>query len=732
MTQAHLTEAPDVLAQRMEALMSEGRWQEAAQLPGSTPALLLGRGAALLGLRRDAESLECFDRVLAAAPQLGAALIGKCRALLRLGRSAEGLALLDARTADSVRGAGGIRAQLLWTLGRAHEALEAANRACALDPAEPQAALACGLLLLQQGAGAGALAAFERALASDPVLAPAHHGRCHALAMLGRTEEAIGTLAEARRLDPNNPALAVQAGHLLIQLNRFDQAVDAFSSALEQDPRNLQALRGLAQCLAALEHPAQAIEAYRQLLEVDPTADYMRGERFYVQMQCCDWRDFEQLHQDIVARARLGERVDTPGTFMAHSESPADQLICARTFAADVCRVEPASPEARGGAAPIRREPTVFGKERIRVAYLSADFSAHATAYLAAGLFEAHDRTRFETLGVSFGPDDGSAMRRRLVRSFDCFEDVCDLTDQQIATWVRERGVDIAVDLKGHTLGGRPRVFAYRPAPIQVSFLGYPGTLGSECMDYLVADRHVIPEDVRVHYVEQIIYMPGCYQVNDSARVASPTPTRREEGLPALGFVFCCFNSSYKITPSVFDDWMAILRAVPGSVLWLLQGSSEARDNLRREAQRREVDPQRLIFAPWRRVEDHLGRYALADLFLDTSPYNAHTTASDALWSGVPVLTRAGATFTSRVATSLLHALGLQKLSVRSSEEYRSTAIRIAHSPAELGSLKEQLGLARTQSTLFDSVWYCRQLERAFEAIVARYRRGEAPAPLAL
>lgn len=418
---------------------------------------------------------------------------------------------------------------------------------------------------------------------------------------------------------------------------------------------------------------------------------------------------------------------------MAHGESPADQLICARTFAADVSRVDAAFAEAPGSATTTHSlRAGAASQERIRIAYLSADFHAHATAYLAAGLFEAHDRTRFETLAVSFGPDDGSTMRRRLVRSFDRFEDVRSLTDQQIASWVRERGVDIAVDLKGHTLGGRPRVFAYRPAPLQVSFLGYPGTLGSEWMDYLVADRYVIPEEARAHYAEHVIDMPGCYQVNDSARVASPTPTRREEGLPDSGFVFCCFNSSYKITPAIFDDWMAILRAVPDSVLWLMQASAEACENLRKEAQRRGIDARRLVFARWRRVEDHLGRCPLADLFLDTVPYNAHTTASDALWSGVPVLTRTGATFVSRVATSLLHAVGLPELSVRSAEEYRKTAIRIARSPGELRSFKERLGLARTRSTLFDSVGYCRLLESAFEAIVARHRRGEAPSALEL
>jgi len=686
--------------------------------------MLLARGQALLGLRRDAESLDCFERALAAKPTLSAARLGRCQALLRLGQSDAALAAIDELSAEepAYAAARGIRAQILFILGRLDEAWSAAASGLAIDPHDPASHFARGLVLLERGDSAAALDAFDAAIASNSVLATAHLGRGRALAELGRTGEALEAYGTASRLDSNNAVPLVRAGHLMIQMNRSDRALEAFAGALERQADQVDALQGKAQCLATLGRAPEAVEAYTRLLAVAPDADYMRGERFHAQMHCCDWREFDAIRHDIAARVRRGERVDVPGSFMTHSDLPADQLLCARTFAADFCAIDTASIDAK---------PRPHGG-RIRVAYLSADFCAHATAFLAAGLFEAHDRSRFETYGISFGHDDGSAMRGRLEHAFEHFLDVRESTDQQIAALIHELGIDIAVDVKGHTLGGRPRIFAYRPAPVQVSFLAYPGTLGADFMDYIVADRHVIRDEDRIHYAEQVIYLPGSYQVNDSARTAEPVPSRRDAGLPESAFVFCCFNSSYKITPPVFDLWMEILRSVPDSVLWLLEGAPEAAENLRAEAAGRGVDARRLIFAPWKAADHHLARCALADLFLDTLPYNAHTTASDALWSGVPIVTRPGATFASRVATSLLHAVGLGQLSVDSPAAYRDLAVRIARSPPELQSLKETLQLARRRSALFDTHGYCRQLEAAFKEIVARNRRGEPPSPVRL
>ena len=685
---------------------------------------LIARGQRLLDLRRNAEALACFEQACGMSPVRPAAIVGQCRALLRLGRSDGALAVIDQSHRDHPDRSGidGIRAHVLLLKGRTDEAWAAADRGCRNESKDPVAFFVRGHLLLERGNGGEALAALDAAIEMDPSLAAAHQERARAYLTLGRTSEAMAAFDAARGLDPHNALIPVRLGHALIQLSRFEPAADAFAAALEIEPRNAAALQGHAQCLAALGRAAEAVDAYARLLAVEPNADYMRGERFHLQLHCCDWHNFDEQGQDIAARVRRGERADSPGSFMTHCDSPPDQLRCAQIFAADMCAID----------TPLSTRPRKPAGERIRVAYLSADFHAHATAHLAAGLFEAHDRSRFETVAIAFGPDDGSEMRQRLIRGFDRFEDARELSDRQIAARVDDLHVDIAVDLKGHTLSARPRILAYRPAPVQVSFLGYPGTLGAQFIDYLVADRTVIPPSARRHYAEKVIYLPGSYQVNDSARQAGPRPSRHAAGLPETGFVFCCFNAVYKITPTVFDDWMKILKAVPGSVLWLLESNAAATRNLRGAAVGHGVDANRLVFAPWLSPPDHLARCALADLFLDTLPYNAHTTASDALWSGVPVITCAGQSFASRVATSLLRAVGLEQLSVDSRDEYLKLALRLAQSPAELDSLRHALALARERSVLFDSRAYCRRLEAAFEAIVARSRRGEAPAALEL
>jgi len=523
-------------------------------------------------------------------------------------------------------------------------------------------------------------------------------------------------------IDPRTAAGHVEAGFLSIQLGRYDSAAQAFASALAHEPRNTDALRGRAQCLFVLGRIEEAVAAYDALLAVAPDMDYMAGERFHAQLHCCDWKDYESRRRAIAERVRRAERADIPGCFMCHSDSPADQRICAETFAKDMCVLDRPAPR------PAPRSSS----GRIRIAYLSADFCSHATAYLAAGLFERHDRSRFTTYAFSFGPNDGSSTRKRLERAFDGFFDVGGSSDEDIAAQVANLGIDIAVDVKGHTLGGRPRIFALRPAPVQVSFLAYPGTMGTDFIDYLVADRHVIPDAERPHYSERVIYLPDSYQVNDATRTGARQPTRREAGLPDTGFVFCCFNSIYKVTPAVFDAWMRILDAVPGSVFWLLESSSVAARNLQLEALRRGIDARRLVFAPRVEPAHHWARNALADLSLDTHPCNAHTTASDALWAGVPIVTLAGSTFTSRVATSLLHAVGLGHLSVTSLAAYERLAVRLATDPEEMRRLKEHLRTARSASSLFDPAVYAKRLEAAYVEIWARSQRGESPSPVTI
>jgi len=696
--------------------------EQALALEPQSAILHLEQGKILFNLRRDADSLGSFGRALSADPGLVAARIERSRALLRLGNGNAALATIEqvlTEDAGNAR-AHGIRAQILLIQGRLADALEAAKRSHFLDPNEPVAFMVRGFVYLRRMEPVRALEELDAAIGIDPSLAIAHLGRGQALTAVNRFTDACKAYARVCQLDPSSAVPHVRIGFLLIQTNQFETAVDAFDRALLRNPGELAALQGRAQCLAAVGRSTEAIEAYTKLLSVSPNADYMRGELFHVQMQCCDWRDFEANREDIESRVRRGERVDFPGSFNTHSESPADQLICARTFANDFLVVHPRTVSQ----APRPRS------NRIRVAYLSADFCAHPTAYLAAGLFEAHNRSQFDIHALSFGPNDGSAMRSRLERAFEHFIDAREFNNDKIVEIIEELGIDIAVDVKGHTLGARPAIFAARPAPIQVSFLAYPGTLGADFMDYIVADQHVIPEQEQAHYAEKVIYLPGSYQVNDSLRTAGQAPTRAEAGLPEGYFIFCCFNGSYKITPAVFNLWMKILAAVPQSILWLLEGPPQAVQNLRREAATRGLDERRLVFAARQSAGDHLARCALADLFLDTYPYNAHTTASDALWAGVPVLTRPGPTFASRVATSLLHAVNCAQLSVPTSEEYVRVAIELASDPKKLADLKAHIRRARSDARLFDTNRYTQELETAYTEIWDRHQRGERPSVL--
>jgi predicted O-linked N-acetylglucosamine transferase (SPINDLY family) len=369
--------------------------------------------------------------------------------------------------------------------------------------------------------------------------------------------------------------------------------------------------------------------------------------------------------------------------------------------------------------------------EKIRIGYFSADFRNHAIAYLIAGLFELHDRNRFEVSAFSFSPNTDDEMRARLSRAADRFLDVHAQSDGDVAELAKKLELDIAIDLTGFTAECRLGVFSLRAAPIQVNYLGYPGTMAAECIDYVVADSTVIPEADRRHYVEKIVYLPDSYQVNDSKRaISDKTFTREELGLPQTGFVFCCFNNSYKILPEVFECWMRILTHVEGSVLWLIRDSETAVHNLRREAQAKGVSANRLVFAKRMPLADHLARHRLADLFIDTLPYNAHTTASDALWAGLPVLTRIGETFAGRVAASLLRAIDLPELITATQEEYEHLAIALATNPGRLQQLKYKLKRNRLTTPLFNTALFTRHIEAAYMMMYERQRASLPPTHL--
>ncbi|MEX2111906.1 MAG: hypothetical protein WD845_01910, partial [Pirellulales bacterium] len=411
----------------------------------------------------------------------------------------------------------------------------------------------------------------------------------------------------------------------------------------------------------------------------------------------------------------------SPFVFLALpvSTTAEQQLRCARQWA--VRQLQPAAASKQATRSP-------SAKSKLTIGYLSADYHYHATSMLVAELFEKHDRRHFEIIGYSYGRPDDSPLRRRLVQGLDRFVDLRELSHSAAARRIADDRVDILVDLKGYTVGARTQILAERPAPIQVNYLGYPGTMGAPFIDYILVDEFIAPWDQQPGYSEKLVHLPGCYQVNDSQREIAPrTPSRAECGLPEQAFVFCSFNNTYKITPEIFQVWMRLLHAIPGSVLWLLESNPTAAANLRREAEARGVASARLVFASRLPLEEHLARHRLADLFLDTFPVNAHTTASETLWAGCPMVTLAGQTMASRVAGSLLHTLGMPELIAKGLEEYEQIALRLATQPARLAELQSRLATNREGSALFDGAKFAPTLEQAYETMWSLYCRGQSP-----
>jgi len=561
---------------------------------------------------------------------------------------------------------------------------------------------------LALGDFAGAAQVLQREVQAFPDLVNAHLALGVALVQLQRQEEALAAFLEAARLDPGSAEAQSNAGNVLAALGRHDEALAQLRQAAQAQPGLADPHFNLGVALQRLKRHEEAIDSFQAALGIAPRMPYALGHRLWNELSLCRWDAIGPGSAELRRQVRDAGLAVAPFTFLALSDDPQEQRLCAELH------LRKALPAL---AAPLWRGER-YRHDRIRVAYLSADFCEHATAYLAAGLFERHDRSRFETVALSYGADDRSPMRSRLARAFDKFVDVRALSDAHAARLLRDMEIDIAVDMKGHTTEARIGILAHRPAPVQVAYLGYPGTSGAGFIDYVLADRFVLPEIERQHWTEKVVYLPDCYQVNDAGRaIAEQTPTRAEAGLPERAFVFCCFNNSYKILPRMFDAWMRLLRELHGSVLWLLEDNAGARVNLEREARARGVDPSRLVFARRLPHAGHLARHRLADLFLDTLPCNAHTGASDALWAGLPLVTCAGSTFAGRVAGSLLHAVGLPELATRSLAEYEALALQLASDRGRLRLLRERLAANRGAAPLFDTERFRQNLESAYRAM---------------
>jgi protein O-GlcNAc transferase len=616
----------------------------------------------------------------------------------------------------------------LYEQGRMDDAIVAYGKAVRSKPDHSEAHNNLGAALQARGRIEEAIAAYREAVHRQPSYATAWSNLGSALQGQGNLDGAVGAYGEALRLNPDYAMAHYNLGNALRLLGRPSEAIDACRAAARLKPDFPEAHSNLGAVLTEQGRLDEAREAYLDALRLRPGWGTAVATIVHLDRQLCRWDDLASraaaLREAIAVDAPLAKGIN-PFSMLVSDLSRAEQLRCARQWVAH-------KRFFRAGDLPRRAPSGDRALRRMRIGYLSADFHEHATAYLIAGLLESHDRQAFEIIVYSYGAPDTSPMRRRLRSACARFEEIGALSDREAAADIHADDVDILVDLKGYTQHARTGILTYRPAPIQVQFLGYPGTMGTRLVDYLIADRFVVPSEHWRDYDEHIVHLPDCYQPNDPHRLIGALPTRADAGLPESGMVFCSFNETYKITPGMFDIWMRLLQAVPGSVLWLLASNRWAPDNLRHEAEIRGVDPARLIFAPRLSQAAHLGRLALADLVLDSLPVNAHTTASDALWAGVPVLTCPGETFASRVAGSLLQTMGLFELIATDVEDYERKARELAELPQLLGGLKAKVRERRRTSPLFDAARFARHLEAAYRAMWDRYARGAAPAAISV
>jgi predicted O-linked N-acetylglucosamine transferase (SPINDLY family) len=689
------------------------------------PLVLVNHGNALSALGRHEEAIASFDKATALQPTHADGWANKGKALSALGRHADAVASYDKALAINplLFAVWNSRGSALVALERREEALESFNRALAVKPDHAPALNNRGDALMKLGRPEEALKDFDRALAVEPGNAVRLGNRANALYQLRRFGEALSAYDAAIAARPDFVEGHTNRGVALSGMMRAQEAMESFRRALSIEPGHVEAHCGLGGALMELDRYDEAVASFEQALRLEPDQASALGGLAEAAAQSCDWDRIARLRGRLEEHVRARRPGIAPLSWLGYSGDPESQLLCASNLVA--ANAPRGVNKLWNGA--------IYERDKIRLAYLSSDFRNHPVSQLIVGLLELHDRSRFEVHGVSIGADDGGEQRRRVIRAFDVFHDVRNRSDEEIARGVRAREIDIVVDLNGHTQNSRLGICARRPAPVQVSYLGYPGSMGSPAYDYVLADPITLPLDQQPHWTERIVHLPHCFLPADSRR-GRPTVavTRREMGLPDDGFVFCCFNNNWKITPPLFDIWMRLMSEMPGSVLWLSQRNEVAKPNLRREAEARGIGGERIIFAERVDMDRHLARHRLADLFLDTLPYNAHTTASDALWMGLPIVTCPGRSFASRVCASLLHAVGMPELVCRNLEEYEALARRLARDPSLLRSIKAKLEDNLPKAAHFDTDLLRRHVEAAYERMCETYRRGESPSSFAV
>jgi predicted O-linked N-acetylglucosamine transferase (SPINDLY family) len=692
------------------------------QEPDNADALRLV-GWILLGSGHAAKAVECLMQVRAARSGNADDLFALAAAQRATGDLAGAQANLEQAIAIAPRFAGAHNDLGATHFLRGDYAAAAASyrRALAVQPRDPVALRNLGDALGATGELREALALYDQALALAPGYADALVQRGLALYRLGDYAPAEAALRSAIALQPRNTLAHNNLGTTLLEQDRYAEAVACFTQAIALDHNYAEAWDNLGTAHRLRGARTDALRCHREALRLNPGLTAALANVVSESQYLCEWDELPALQQRLHDEVRQAHGVISPFAALATPGVAREQLAISRRWATHV-------------AAPLQvlRRQLDFRfprgpRERLRIGYVTADCHDHPTAYLLAELFERHHRDRVWVAVYSYGPDASSPIRERLRAAFDLFHDCRSQTLDHIARQIHEDGIDIAIELKGYTHQSRPGILALRPAPIQAQYMGFPGTLGADWIDYVIADRIVAPPAAAGEFSEKIVHLPDCYYVAGAPTGEVPRPTRQQCSLPEEAFVFCCFNQLYKIQPGFFDAWMELLEAVPKSVLWLLADHPAAAASLRSRARARGIGGERIVFAPKVPQAEHLARLAQADVILDTLPYNAHTTSSDALRMGVPVITMKGDTFAGRVATSMLNTVGLDELVTSSLEEYRALALRFARDDAFRGSIRERLAASIPGSPLFDVDRFAHHMESAFRAMWERYEQGLTP-----
>ena len=689
---------------------------KALKLSPNNASALSNYGSSLNALGKNLEALVVFNRALSINPEDSDIWYNTGNTLCDLGRHEEALSYYQ----ESIRRNPGYYqahnnyGKALFDLNRYEESLFHFDTALEINQDFLECLINKGEALRRQKRYQEALLCERKVIVIKPDYAEVWSNIGNILKDLKRYDEAVVHYEKALSLKPDYAEAWLNIGVIFRDLKRYDEAMAHYEKALSLKPDYAKAWLNIGVIFRDLKRYDEAVVHYEKALSLSPWIDWVYGDLLHIKMQMCSWSGFERSLEIVLNQVLKNQRILTPFVALALTDHPFIQKKSAEIYAQQEF---PLNSEL--GVIPGRHKG-----EKIRVGYFSADFKDHAVSILTAELFELHDKNRFEIVAFSFGADDNSLMRLRLSQAFSQFIDVSDMSDIDIAKLSREMQVDIAVDLGGYTANSRSGIFAHQSAPIQISYIGYLGTMGAPYINYLIADKTIIPEGSQKFYSEMIAYLPS-YQANDRKRAISDKQlTRRELGLPEKGFVFCCFNNNYKILPATFNGWMRILKAVEGSVLFLYAENNWAEHNLTKEAHAIGIDGSRIIFGQRLSKDEYLARYRTCDLFLDTFPYNAGTTASDALWAGLPVLTLMGESFPSRVAASLLNAIDLPELITNSQEGYENLAIELAKNSLKLAEIKSKLANRRLTAPLFDTPLFTKNLEAAYIKMYETYYAG--------